>query len=191
MGIKELHVNRNNGPMLANSGCDLRGVNLVENNYVFTSPNDKLNVLGAYYESINSPRHLNTDTRIGELVNKSIAPLKQGFADFRTNGESITNFDENNPAICPITVDNFLHPFCSPPDVVLILIKLPNKSSSGLDGIPPICLKHLPANIIIALTALFNNSINLCYFPTAWKSAKVYPILKKGKNLKIRPATAP
>ena len=91
-------------------------------------------------------------------------------------------FVKNNLAVSPNIEDNLLHPFCSPPSVALILSKLPNKSSSGLDGIPPICLKHLPANVIIALTILFNNAINLCYFPTAWKSAKVFPILKKGKN---------
>ena len=69
-----------------------------------------------------------------------------------------------------------------PPSLMLKLKKLPNKTSSGLDGIPPICLKHLPAIVIVDLTILFNNVINMNYFPTAWKSAKVLPILKRWKD---------
>ena len=32
------------------------------------------------------------------------------------------------------------------------------------------------------LPIIFNNSINRSYFPKMWKEAKVFPILKKGKN---------
>lgn len=65
--------------------------------------------------------------------------------------------------------------------MALILKNLANKTSSGLDGIPPIILKHLPAQMIIYLAILFNNAINHSYFPSAWKNAKVLPILKEGK----------
>ena len=54
LGIKELQVHRDNGPLLANSECDLRDASPIGDNYIFTNPSDKLNILGAYYESINS-----------------------------------------------------------------------------------------------------------------------------------------
>ena len=185
IGIKELQVHRDNGTLLANSNCDLREATSDGENFIFTTSSDKLNILGAHYEYINSPKHLNTGTRFKELIDNSSVLFKQSFTDFRVNRDSITTFNENNPADSPNIEDILLHPFCSPPSVALILKKLPNKSSSGLDGIPPICLKHLPAKIIIAFTILFNDAINLCYFPVAWKSAKVFPIHKKGKNPRV------
>lgn len=63
-----------------------------------------------------------------------------------------------------------------------ILKRLPNKTTSGLDGIPTIVLKHLPANIINNLVIIFNNALNHSYFTNMWKKIKVLPILKKNKD---------
>ncbi|CAD6208825.1 GSCOCG00003632001-RA-CDS [Cotesia congregata] len=72
--------------------------------------------------------------------------------------------------------------FCNSHSLNLILQRLPNKTSSGVDGIPTIILKHLPGNIIQALVIIFNNALNAYYFPKPWKKAKVLPILKKDKD---------
>ena len=92
MGIKKLLVRRDDEQILASSGCDLEAVGSDTDNYIFSKPTDKLNILGAYYESINSPRHLNSESRIKEIVNESIAPLRQNFNDFRANKESVIIF---------------------------------------------------------------------------------------------------
>ena len=137
--------------------------------------------MGAFYEAIYSPRHLNSNTRLIEIVDELVGTLKRDFDNKRTLGDTITVFCERNSAIDPIPILNTLHPFCCPAEVTRVLRGLPNKSSSGLDGIPPIVLKHLPLRIIINLTILFNNAINHSCFPGLWKNAKVLPVLKKGK----------
>ncbi|CAD6230718.1 GSCOCG00012184001-RA-CDS [Cotesia congregata] len=50
-------------------------------------------------------------------------------------------------------------------DLTKILKKLPNKTSSGLDEIPSIILKHLPPIVISNLVIIFNNATNHAYFP--------------------------
>ena len=74
--VKELRIHRDNGQLLNRSGCDRANAGLIEDNLVFTTPGDKLNILGAYYESINSPRYLNSDSRLKELVDTSVATLR-------------------------------------------------------------------------------------------------------------------
>lgn len=63
-----------------------------------------------------------------------------------------------------------------------VIKTLPNKTSTGIDNIPSIVLKKLPLLLIGEYTIIFNNCINLGYYPTCWKTAKILPILKKGKN---------
>lgn len=137
--------------------------------------------MGAFYEAINSPRHLNSNTRLKELVDETVGTRRRDFVNKRTLGETITVFCERNSAIDPTPVLNILHPFCCPAEVARVLRGLPNKSSSCLNGIPLIVLKHLPLRIIVNLTILFNNAINHSCFPGLWKNSKVLPVLKKGK----------
>lgn len=59
-----------------------------------------------------------------------------------------------------------------------ILKTLPNKTSAGLDDS---VLKHLPGNIILDYTILFNNYINNKFFPDPRKEAKIFFILRKGE----------
>ena len=180
--IKELHIQQDETSILDRSSCNLTNAIIIDNKYTFSTPVDKLNIMGAYYESINSPRYLNNDTRLKEIVDTSVLNLKQDFTSFREQGRTITQFSANNTAICPSLSNDVLHPFCNPSAVAFILKRLLKKSSSGLAGIPPIIPKYLPINIIMNLTILFNNAINYSYFPKCWKCAKVLPILKKGKS---------
>lgn len=76
-----------------------------------------------------------------------------------------------------------MNPFCNFASVTKILKFLPNKTFSGLDQIPSIVLKHLPDNLIKLIVIIFNNALNVYYIPSAWKRAKVLPIVKnKNKN---------
>ncbi|XP_057329772.1 uncharacterized protein LOC130670386 [Microplitis mediator] len=146
---------------------------------LITDQTDKLNI-GAFFESINTPRHTNIGTRIKEIANKNANEYIEDLRATRTNNTTITLFGPRNPATHPTADGEDI--FCDPPIIQSIVKKLPNKLSSGLDDIPPIVLKYLPFNIITSYAIIFNNAINNCYFPTAWKRAKVLPLLKKNKE---------
>lgn len=57
-----------------------------------------------------------------------------------------------------------------------------NKKSCGLDNISNYIIRKLPTKAFEYLTILFNNCLNNCYFPYAWKIAKVIPIPKQRSN---------
>ena len=62
-----------------------------------------------------------------------------------------------------------------------IINSLPNKSSSGVDDISNIILKHLKNELVTPLTADFNKSIEEGVFPTRLKLAEII-LLYKGKE---------
>ncbi|XP_015435706.1 PREDICTED: RNA-directed DNA polymerase from mobile element jockey-like [Dufourea novaeangliae] len=180
--IENLHVKLNDSGTLLRSKCDLNNVHKTANSYIFTAPQDKLNIIGSFYEAINSPRYLNTNTPLKQVVDATAEDIKNRFKNSRDSVSTITLFNRDNVASNPNPPDTQPQPFCSLGSIELILKSLPNKTSSGLDNIPPIVLKHLPRNMKFDLIILFNNSINHHYFPKIWKRAKVLPILKKNKN---------
>ena len=61
--------------------------------------------------------------------------------------------------------------------ILRIINVLPNKSSTGFDDIS---MRLIKAEIIPALTCIFNQSPNTGIFPEKLKIAKVIPIHKKG-----------
>ena len=113
------------------------------NEYVLTERSEKLNAIGAYYESINSPRFLNNDTRLKQLVDTRAEEIKLNFINNRTHNITLVQFGPDNLAIDPVLDDDDLQPFSNPLYVNNILKNLPNKTSAGLDRIPLIVLKHL------------------------------------------------
>jgi hypothetical protein len=52
----------------------------------------------------------------------------------------------------------------------------------GPDVIPNRALKHLPLSIVSLLVALCNAILQTQYFPVAWKHARVFSMLKPGKD---------
>lgn len=170
-------------PSLELSNCDIKNATSNGDLLSFSTPHDKLNIIGVHFERINSPRYLNIGTETKETVDATAETIRWEVHEFRANNCSITIFDDENPSTNPgntqASGDNL---FYAPAEVTNVLKKLPNKVSSGLDDIPPIVLKHLPASIINSYTILFNNALNRYYFPTSWKRAKVLPVYKKGKN---------
>lgn len=158
---------------------------LPENNfYTISNPSDKLNVIGAFYESINSPRYLNQNTQHKQSIDELANTISNELAHNKEQKIGIMNFNINNPANNPNwNIDTEGEsPFCDAALIRIILKKTPNKLSSGPDSIPSIVLKHLPEKIIDNLVILFNNMLNNFYFPIAWKTANVIPLIKKGKD---------
>lgn len=165
---------------LENSKVDLKKYSLVDNQYDITEMTDKTNILGAYFEHINSPKQLNTSSCLKGIIDNEIANDKQDF-DQRYSHPT-TQFTRTNKATWPSHEANEQKYFCTTAEVTNIVKKLPNKTSTGLDMIPAIVLKHLPQIYIRNYTILFNNALNLKYFPEGWKNAKIVPVLKKGKD---------
>jgi len=52
----------------------------------------------------------------------------------------------------------------------------------GPDGVPNRSLKHLTLSIVSLLIVLFNAILRTQYFPVAWKHARAFSILKRGKD---------
>ncbi|GBM15892.1 putative RNA-directed DNA polymerase from transposon BS [Araneus ventricosus] len=67
-------------------------------------------------------------------------------------------------------------------DVIKIIRKLNIKKACGRDGITYKMIKNIPCTMVFALTEIINNIFNFNYFPNAWKTAVVVPILKPGKD---------
>ena len=72
----------------------------------------------------------------------------------------------------------FLNP-TSPDEIYDIIAKFENKSSCGLDGIPPKVVKIFPERLILCLTHIFNLSLSSGKFVSSFKKSKVVPIHKK------------
>ncbi|GFT01572.1 probable RNA-directed DNA polymerase from transposon X-element [Trichonephila clavipes] len=60
--------------------------------------------------------------------------------------------------------------------------KIKTNKAAGIDRITNRMLKHLPLVPIFELTNIITNIIKIGYFPIAWKTATVIPILKPGKD---------
>jgi hypothetical protein len=59
------------------------------------------------------------------------------------------------------------------------------KKACGFDGISNDCLRHLPRRPLVHLTNLFNHCLQMCYFPSSWKEAKIITLPKAGKDPKF------
>lgn len=162
-----LNVKTDELDLIIDITCDIEKLVVRDENYVVEAPTDILNFIGAFYQKINSPNHINEGTRLKYLVDNVANQLK---SNFRENNEiRITTFSQTNPASNPEKMENSI-PFMNPIITKSIFKVLPNKTSSGLDEIPPIILKHLPMSIIFDYTIIFNNCLNNKYFPKMEKS---------------------
>ena len=65
--------------LVRRSKCILSNANKNGNNYIFTSPSDKLNIIGAHYKTINSPRFPNQGSDIKMLVDRQANLIKSDF----------------------------------------------------------------------------------------------------------------
>lgn len=99
-----------------------------DNHYIVTNPADKLNVIGAFYESINSPRYLNLNTEHKRLVDETANSIKLELAHKKELKLGLTNFSTINPANKPIwnTESDEKSPFCDADMIKQILKNNPN-----------------------------------------------------------------
>uniref|UniRef100_A0A6V7L4A0 Reverse transcriptase domain-containing protein n=1 Tax=Bracon brevicornis TaxID=1563983 RepID=A0A6V7L4A0_9HYME len=187
--IKSLEIHRDKVELLRISQCDLSKIPITNDKYIITNQTDILNITGAHYQLINSPRYLNNESRLKEIVDDCISDLKIELNNDAINNTSIVAFNNNIKASNPkIENENLHHYFTNPNELTKIIKYLPNKISSGIDKIPPVVIKKINKKMIFNLAIIINNALNINYFPTSWKTALVIPILKKNKN-KTDPAS--
>ncbi|GBM91126.1 putative RNA-directed DNA polymerase from transposon X-element [Araneus ventricosus] len=83
----------------------------------------------------------------------------------------------------PLTNNQIDNLKCIQPSEVIKVIKNLNiKKACGHDCITNKMLKNLPCTMIFEFTEIINNIFKFNYFPKAWKTAVVVPILKPGKD---------
>lgn len=143
---------------------------------------DKLDVLGAHFASVNNRIMENDRPQLNEIIDKQVSSFKNKMhADFKNN-VTICNFSNTIPSDNPTVDSEFNNYFIDTVTLAKIFKKLNNKKSFGLDDIPNIILKHIPMKIIYNYTIIFNNLLNHSIFPDRWKTAKVVALLKKNKD---------
>lgn len=153
----------------------------IGNDYLITEPIDKLNVIGKHFEIVNSPRYTNTTSTTKSAADRVAQNILNTITTNRTQSRTITTFSVDNPAFNPTHDHPQTRTFFDRYESAALFRRANNKTSSGLDGIPMIVLKHLPINLILDYTTIFNNAVNQSYYPVRWKRAKVIPIQKKDK----------
>ncbi|GFX73254.1 probable RNA-directed DNA polymerase from transposon X-element [Trichonephila clavipes] len=70
----------------------------------------------------------------------------------------------------------------TPTEVLSYVQRLKPRKSPGLDQISNRMIKNLPLKFLLFITLLINQLFKNNYFPNAWKTAEVIPILKPDKD---------
>ena len=104
------------------------------------------------------------------FVNQSTSINPEAFAFGQTNIKSVFHIAQ-----------------LSAREVGNVLKSLPNKLSTGSDGISYQLLKEAGPGIVGPLTTLFNRSISLGQVPDEWKHAIVFPIYNGGRKDRRNP----
>lgn len=73
----------------------------------------------------------------------------------------------------------------TPTEVRKIIQHRKGSSAPGADGISNDHLKHMPRKPLVLLTRIINSCLLLQFFPTQWKTARLVPIPKPGKDHKL------
>lgn len=116
------------------------------------------------------------------IVEKEAGEIKMIAAAELMRETTLSDFNDENTAYSPTDAENLSDYFTNDKAVENKFKNRNSKRLAGNDRIPNIALKHLPKNIIWQYTILFYNMLNLDYFPTIWKKAKVVAILKNNKD---------
>ncbi|GBO25342.1 hypothetical protein AVEN_19520-1 [Araneus ventricosus] len=67
-------------------------------------------------------------------------------------------------------------------EIICFMKHIKINKAPGIDSITNKMLKNLPLKIILKLTEIFIHMLKFRHFPNCWKTARVLPILKPGKD---------
>ena len=146
-------------------------------NNVCSKQNDKTNCIDRL--RVGNIEHNNLEKITNEFA-RYFSTVGDSFASkVGTSHTSVQNYIKKIPR-SPKSL--FLTP-CTPIEIDTIIRKLPNKSSSGYDGVSNVLLKKISPSIVNILTELYNESIEQGVFPTVMKYAEVVPLYKGGTSI--------
>lgn len=103
--------------------------------------------------------------------------VSQNLGDASTNvlvSNTVDGFDD-------LSTDSPVSEFVTEDDIHFFVTNLKLKKVGGIDGVKNLYIKELPKIGFKFMAFMFNACFKLQYFPNAWKTAKVVPILKAGK----------
>lgn len=109
---------------------------------------------------------------------------------FEKAHNTISSFTHSNDRMVRQTINSFnvfsnmrcVAPNVSTREISDIIRTIRPFKAPGPDAIRNIVLKNMPSSAIDWLTKVFNKCLELCYWPSSFKIAKVIPILKSGKS---------
>ena len=107
-------------------------------------------------------------------IEKNIEENKHIFDVDMSSTYSDPEEGDDSLSLSPITTE----------EIIENLKRCKNKSAAGEDGISYAMLKKLPKSTFQYITKIFNASLQMGYFPQAWKSARVKMVPKPGKDHK-------
>ncbi|KAK2586964.1 hypothetical protein KPH14_010939 [Odynerus spinipes] len=82
------------------SACNIKKEELTKDNneYIIEDQKDKINLIGAYYETINSPRYLNNNTRLKEIIDNKVNDFITKYNTAVIENKTYTLFTQENKA---------------------------------------------------------------------------------------------
>ncbi|KAI4482510.1 hypothetical protein M0802_013642 [Mischocyttarus mexicanus] len=171
--IADLAIYKNNRTLLTLDVLNSEDLIKKDNKLIITQTPAELSVVENYFESTNSLRYTNLNTETQLTADNTAKEIERQILRNRSQRSTFTSFSIVNPAHMPKQYQNILTYLHSYFTVAGILKIAKNKTSSGLDKIPMMVLKHLTINIIKYPTIIFNNCLNHAYHTERWKKAKV------------------
>lgn len=121
---------------------------------------DKANVFANYFESVYSLTEDYGYNKHNNTINKS-------YERIINNNTSNDNNDFNR------IYSN---------DIRAVIKTLKNKKAPGIDGVSNLQIKNCPNKLIAQLVYIYNYCLQNDYFPNIWKTAKMLPLPKPGKD---------
>lgn len=120
IGTNQINTPHNNKTLI--DEARINSDNLISNNdeFIFTSQQDILNLFGAHYQRINSPSYLNDNTRLKTIVDSSIEKFISEMENDARNNITITKFSNSNLATQADTIEEYKYYFTSIPKISLI-----------------------------------------------------------------------
>lgn len=85
-----------------------------------------------------------------------------------------------------IVTDPYYTDVITPSDIYKAIMNLPNKFSTGLDGIPTFIVKGCLDLLLPVLEYIFNLSFRSKTFPDLWKKSLVVPVYKSGASCNVK-----
>jgi hypothetical protein len=122
------------------------------------SPEEKANALADHFEKTH-------ENPLAQDSPKFTAKLNEHVEEYFTQNQTVNDIDFPTPE------ETFIH-----------IKSLKKSKAPGMDRIHNVLIKQLPWKAIVYLNFIIMCCLKLSYFPTNWKTAKVIPLAKPGKD---------